>query len=271
MKLTEKLKDVLKAEDLKELEVGIKAMVNEQVKLRVEEKTIELEKKAEGFCEQEIQEKLEVEKETLIEEYENKMEVLEADLLEKLDTFLDTVISEQISDESIMKIALNETYEPIVEGIKALFEEKYVALDSEGEKLVKEQKDEVEKLKDENSSLIKEKMELSELAEAGAVKLLISEKTDGLTDTQKERVNTFCESKTFDEVQKQIDSFIEIVEENEEDSEKETLDESIDSNNSDKETKETELKEEKAEENTEGKEEKDSKYDGVIKSAENFL
>jgi hypothetical protein len=271
MKLTEKFKDVLKPEDLTELENGIKAMVSEQVTLRVEEKTIELEKKAESFCEQEISKKVEEDKETLIEEYENKMEDLENNMVEKLDQFLTTVINEQISDESINKIALNETYEPIVEGIKALFEDKYVALDSDGEKLVKEQKDEVVKLKDENSKLIKEAMELSGLAESGAIKLKISEETDGLTDTQKERVHTLLEGKPFDEVETQIASVIEIVEEREDDSDKETLDESVDSNNSDKDTGGKELKENKTEEKQEKKKEDDSIYTPVINSANKFL
>lgn len=268
MKLTEKLKDVLKPEDLIELEDGIKLMVSEQVKLRVEEKTIELEKKAEEFCEQEISNKLESEKEALIEEYEKKMEELETNMVEKLDNFLDTVIVEQISEESIRKIALNETYEPIIQGIKTLFEDKYVALDSNGEKLVKEQKKLVETLKNENSELIKEKMELSELAENGAIKLLISEKTDGLTDTQKQRVHIFCENKSFDDVERQIDSFIEIVEDKEE-NEEDTLDESIDSNNSDKEINDDVLTENK----TEDKKvlDESSKYNTVINSANNFL
>lgn len=276
MELTEKLKDVLKPEDLKALEDGIKAKINEQVELRTEEKTIELEKKAEEFCEQEISKKVETEKEALIEEYEKKMEDLETNMVEKLDSFLDNVINEQISDEAIHKIALNETYEPIIEGIKSLFENKYVALDSDGEKLVKEQKEEVAKLRDENSKLIKEKMELSELCESGAVKLLIAEKVDGLTDTQKQRVQTFCENKSFEDVEKQIDSFIEIVEEKEEDSETEKIDESIDSNNSDKETGEEELKEDKTEDKTEdviveNEEEKTTAYTPVVNSANNFL
>jgi len=270
-KLTDRLKDVLKPEDLIELEEDIKTKVNEQVTLRVEEKTIELEKKAEEFCEQEISKKVEEEKDALIEEYEKKMEDLETNMVEKLDSFLDNVILEQISDASIQKIALNETYEPIIEGIKSLFEEKYVALDSDGEKLVKEQKEENEKLKNENSELIKEKIELSELAEAGAVKLLIAEKTDGLTETQKQRVHTFCENKKFDDVERQIDSFIEIVEEKEEDSETEKIDESIDSNNSDKETGEKELKEEKVEEKAVINEDEKSKYTPVVNSANNFL
>jgi len=269
MKLTENLKDVLKPEDLVQLEEGIKTMVKEQVDLRVEEKTIEIEKKAEEFCEKEISEKVEVEKEALIETYEKKMEDLENDMVGKLDTFLETVIVKQISEESIKKIALNETYEPIIEGIKSLFEDKYVALDSDGEKLVKEQKDVVEQLKNENSTLIKEKMELSELAQAGAVKLLIAEKTDGLTDTQKERVQSFCENKSFDDVEKQIDSFIEIVEQKEDDSEKEKLDESIDSNNSDK---ETEIKEEdKTEKKVIAEDVNATKENSVINSANKFL
>jgi hypothetical protein len=273
MKLTEKLKDVMSPEDLIELESGIKTMVNEQVALRVEEKTIELEKKAEEFCEQEIRNKVAEEKEALIETYEKKMEDLENNMVEKLDNFLDSVITEQISEESIKKIALNETYEPIIKGIQDLFESKYVAIDSNGEKLVKEQKETVRQLRNENSTLIKEKMELSELAEAGAVKLIISEKTDGLTETQKTRVKNFCENKTFDEVERQIDSFIDLVEGKEDDDE-EVLDEKVESNNSDKDAgnAEDELNENKKEDKPEDTlNENEDVYGGVINSANKFL
>jgi hypothetical protein len=46
---------------------------------------------------------------------------------------LETVISEQISDDMIKKIAINETLEPIVKGIEKLYEDNYVALNTEGE------------------------------------------------------------------------------------------------------------------------------------------
>lgn len=216
MDITKKLKEHLSEEDLKEFESAVKKLVSDQVTLKVEEKTIALENKAEVFCEQEIAKKVEEEKEVIIEEYEKKMEELETNLVEKLDKFLESEINEQISDEVISKIAINETFEPIIEGIKKLYENEYVALDVEGSGLIAKSKKDVEQLKEDNSKLISEKMELSELVEKGALKLIISEKTDGLTETQKKRVNVFCEGKAFSEVESKIDSFIEIVEEKEE-------------------------------------------------------
>lgn len=274
-KITEKLKDVLSPEDLAELEEGIKKMVKEQVdekvKLLGEEKTSELEKKAEEFCEQEIEKKVAEEKEQLIEEYEKKMVDLETNMVDKLDKFLDSVISEQISDEAIAKIAINETYSPIVEGIKKLFEEKYVALDSEGDKLVKEVKKELEALKEENSRLLAEKMEADELAEKGAIRAILAEKTDGLTETQKERVNTFCEGKSFEDIESTIDSFIEIVEEEKEE-DKEDLKENADPNLSDEDADDN-LKEKKdlKEGKEEDKEEDKKEVSPLINSAQKYF
>jgi len=233
MKITEKLKEVLSEEDLKTFEDSVKKMIDEQVELRVDEKTTELEEKAEEFCEQEITKKVAEEKEALIESYDLKMEELENNMVERLDGFLDAVITEQISDETLTKIAINETLEPLVEGIKTLFEEKYVALDTDGQKLVAEAKEEVKKLKDENSDLLADKIELSELAEMGSIRALVAESTRDLTETQIERVKALCEGKSFDEVEGKITAIVEMVSESE-DSEKENLDENEDPNLSDK-------------------------------------
>lgn len=227
MKLKEKLKalaDVLTDEQLVSLEEQIKTMVSDEVALRVEEKTTELDKEAELYCEQEIEKRLTEEKEKLIEQYEEKLEELENTIVEKVDQFLEMEVTSQISDEMIEKVAINETFKPIVEGIQKLFEEKYVALDAEGNKILAETKAEVKELKDKLDEVYAEKLELSKLAENAAVQLKISEKTQDLTESQKQRVKVFFEDKSFDEVDSKIDSFIEMIGEAvEEDSIKETI------------------------------------------------
>jgi len=275
MKITEKLKEVLSEEDLKIFEDGVKQTIEEQVSLRVEEKTTYLEEKAEEFCEQEIAKKLSEEKEALIESYDLKMEELEEKMVDKLDRFLDSVITEQISDETLTKIAINETLEPLVEGIKGLFEEKYVALDTDGEKLVAEAKEEIRQLKEENSSLLADKIELSELAELGSTRALVAESTRDLTDTQIERVNALCEGKSFDEVQEKITAIVEMVADSSDD--KESINEDADPNLSDNESgdaKEAINENKKEEEEKKVITEDDEPEDGmksIMDSVENYL
>lgn len=282
MKLTDKikeLKDVLTEEQILSLEDDIKVMVKEEVDLRIEEKVNELEVKAEEYCEKEISEKVEAEKEKLIEEYEGKLEELEENIVEKVDQFLDSEINEQISDEAIEKLALNETFEPIITGIQELFETKYAALDSEGSKALAEAKEQVGKLEEEKDELIADKMELSELAESAAVKLKLKEATEELTETQKERVETFFEGKSFEEVEKKIEPFVAMLNESDdsddEDDDTENINEENNFSDEDGEvTKENEEKENinESEESENDDADEDKPYTSTnIDGAQNFL
>lgn len=279
MKLKEQLKalaDVLTDEQLVSLEEQIKTMVSEETDLRVEEKTKELNEQANDYCEQEISKKVLEEKETLIEQYDKKLEELEDTIVEKVDQFIEMEVASQISDEAIEKVAINETFKPIIEGIQHLFEEKYVALDSEGNKVLSEVKAEVKDLKEKLDEAYTEKLEMAKLAETAAVQLKISEKTEELTESQKQRVVTFFEGKSFDEVEKKIDSFVDIINESsaEETTEEETnLNEENNFSNEDgepeKDTEEKDRIDEGKEEGT--SEEEKPKYSSVVSIAQNLL
>jgi hypothetical protein len=151
----------------------------------------------------------------LEKEYDEKLDELETKLIETLDKFLDSEISEEISDEMLERVAINETLKPIVEGIQNVFSENHIELDSDGAKKIKELSDSLESVKSELSETIAEKMELSELAEKGATKLLLIEKTEGLSKAQKDRINVILEDKSFDETESKIDDIINFVIEDE--------------------------------------------------------
>jgi len=278
-KITEKLKEVLSPEDLKTIEEGIQKMVDDEVALRVEEKTKELDEKAEEFCQMKIAEGVDKEKEALIAEYDKKMDELEDTMVERLDKFLEVEISEQISEETLKKIAINESLKPLVDGIKQLFEEKYVELDSDGEKAIADSKEEIQQLKDQNSDLMAEKIELAKLAEGAAIKLLISDKTVDLTETQKDRVSAFCEGKTFEDVQEKIDRFVAIVEDDTEDKGEELNEEEekdkeknfSDEDGIDDSDKDDLNEEEKKEQEEEEKKEKAGPYADFLSSANKLL
>jgi len=211
-----KLKGVMNEADLSKFEVAVKEMINERVKILEEAKVKELEEKAEEFCVKEVASRLAVEKENLIKEYDEKLSKFENNIVEKLDLFLESEINNNISDAMIEKIAINETYRPIVEAIQQLFEEKFVALDTEGMGILREAKEEIVKLEEEVSTHIADKMELQTESDKQKSLILYLEKTEGLSKTQKDKVLTLIEGKNYNEVKKTISSVIDLVVEQEE-------------------------------------------------------
>jgi len=210
--ISEKLQDLgLSSEDQTLISETIDSMVNEKVELVVEEEKQKLAKLADEFCEKKIEEGVEAEKEKLVQEYDGLLENLELELVEKLDLFLEMEISNKISEETLKSIAINETYAPIINGIKSLFEEKYVELDTEGHGLIKAKQEEVETLETQLAEALAEKMELAESAQLAAHKLLLAEKTKDLTESETTRVVEFFEGKSFDETKAKIDEFVSIV------------------------------------------------------------
>ncbi|MEM4260883.1 MAG: hypothetical protein QXG00_06605 [Candidatus Woesearchaeota archaeon] len=211
--LVKKLKGVLTEEDLVSLESSIKKLIEESVALKVEEQKNLLEDEAAKEAVKIIIEKVEEAKQQIDKEYEEKLKTLEESIVNKLDQFLDSEILEKISDKTIEKIAINETYKPIVDGIMKLFEEQFVALDTEGYAILREAKEELEKYENQASELIAEKMELSKQINGLKTKNLLLEKTNMLTESQKERVSKFFEGKDFAEVSEKIDTFISLLNE----------------------------------------------------------
>ena len=210
------LKGVMTEEDLSKFETAIKEMIEEKVQILIDAKTKFLEEKAEEFCTIEVNERLKTEKQKLIKEYDNALEKFENNIVEKLDMFLESEITSNISEEAINKIAINETYRPIVEDIVKIFEEKYVALDTEGYGILKEAKESIVKLEDEVSNTIADKMELQTENDKLKSGVLFLEKTEGLTKDQKGRVLTMIEGKSYKDVKKTIASVIDLVVEHEE-------------------------------------------------------
>ena len=214
--ILKKLKGIMTEEDLTKFESAVKDMIDEKVNILVESKTSELEAKAEEFCVKEVNERMKVEKENLIEEYDSKLEKFENNLVEKLDLFLETEVTNNISDDMIKKIAINETYRPIVEDIAKIFEEKYVALDTEGYGILKEAKEEIVKLEEEVSNNIADKMELQTENDKQKSVILYLERVEGLSKTHKSKVLTMIEGKQYADVKKTINSVIDLVVEQEE-------------------------------------------------------
>ncbi len=223
-KIMEKLKEVLSEEDLTSIKDQVSQIINEEAKKRsdvlVEEKTKEIQTATEKF----IEEAKEEFKKELTKDYDLKLEQLEERLIADLDQLIDLEIKENISDELLTKIAINETLEPVINGIKKVFTDNHLELDIEGTGIVKKLQEEKTILEKQLSESIAEKMTLNEekttlsnTLEKISVKSFITEKVEGLKDEQKERIVKMFESKSFKEVQDQIEGMIDLVikEENE--------------------------------------------------------
>lgn len=210
-----KLKGILTEEDLTKLQNLMKRIIAESVEEKVSKAKSEMALLQEEFISKQVEEKLVTEKATLEEQYNEKLNALENNIKEKLSMFLEAEVSTKLSDEMVSKIALNEIYEPVINGVLKVFEEKYVAIDAEGYKIMSEAKSEIDRLETLNSQSIKEKMTV--LAENNVLKakLLIEEKTYGLNEDQKSKVKIMFESKEYDVIKNNIESFVDTLIESE--------------------------------------------------------
>jgi len=187
---------------------AVTAKADEFVEMKIASETALIEEKAEEYVALKITEAT-AELET---DFDNKLESLEETVVSSLDSFLDNEIAERISDSLLDTIAEQQALLPLVNGIKSLFEDKFVALDTEGSSMVKELQAENAKLSESVEQGLQEKIELSQLAESAATKLLVAEKCESLTVSEADRVKTFFEGKDFSEVSTKIDKYVTIVE-----------------------------------------------------------
>lgn len=187
---------------------NITAKADEFIEMKISSETSLIEEKAEEYIAMKIAE----ETESIESEFDSKLATLEETVVSSLDSFLENEISERISDSLLDTIAEQQALLPLVNGIKSLFEDKFVALDTEGSSMVKELQAENIKLSESVETALQEKIELSQLAESAATKLLIAEKCESLTISESERVKTFFDGKDFSEVSNKIDKYVTIVE-----------------------------------------------------------
>lgn len=214
--------------DLVEFQEAYNKKLNEQVSLKLEEEKKKLELATEEASKKKIDETLVTEKAKLVSEFDTKVVELEKNLVEQLDSFLEAEINDKISEDLIEKTAINEALLPLVEGIKKLFEEKYVALDTEGHGLLKARETELEKRTKELSESIAKNMSFVEQLDSANKKLVILEKTANLSETQKKRVNDLFEGKDAKYTADKIDSFIQLIAEDTKTKEKKNINENTD-------------------------------------------
>lgn len=244
-KVTDKIKEMLTENDLQLFESAVEQMITERISAKEEELKVKYEEIAENYVTEEVDKRVTEEKAKLVEDYDTKLENLEKKVVSKLDSFFEHVISEQISDETIEKLAVNEVLSPVVEGIKKVYSENFIELNSDSSKKISEADKKIKKLENQLSESVAKLMESEERLEKTATYLLISEKTEGMTASEKQRLVKMLKNEKFDIVKEKIDTYVEIIKESATPkvsvtpkvnrkrkpvSKKKTLDESIDVN-----------------------------------------
>ena len=208
-----KLKELLTKEDLAILESAIKTLVDEKANLLEADLKEKYDVIAEDFVNQELQTRLVEEVAKINEEYDKKLQLAEAKVIQNLNGFLEYTISEKISDESFKKIAINETALPIVESIMKVLESNFISIDKTGSNKIANLSAKTAELETKLNEATAESIQLKEGLERSAKYILISEKTEGLLPSQKEKVKEMFLTESFESTRKKIDSYVGTIKE----------------------------------------------------------
>ena len=126
-----------------------------------------------------------------------------ADITEKLDGYLDYMVSEWIEDNSkaIEHEQKNEILEGFVSGMQKLFADNYIEVPDERYNVVDEQAKEIETLKEQLDAEMNKNVEAKgKLAEASAEKIF-REVTEDLTETQKAKMKSLADGVEFEDAE----------------------------------------------------------------------
>lgn len=201
----------LSADDQKLVEKAITDLVTESVATKEEALKTKYELLSEEYVKSKLAEKEAELTVSLTESNDEWRKEFESGMIDKIDQFLDSEIEAKISDSLLEDVAYLQIAKPIVESIKKVYEDNHVSLDSEGLKVIKEAKEQVEALKEDLSEAINAKMEAEKLAEGAATKLRITEAVVGLSKEESEKVKTIFEGKSFAEVDQKIGGYVSLL------------------------------------------------------------
>jgi len=182
---------------------------NDRLEQEYKDKVVELTEEHKAEIEAQLIEEGVVTKEKF-EQFRKMFEEKEEHMVDALNKFLDEQIASKISDKLIRESVVSEEMTSLVEGIKMLFEEHYSGIDATAG--IRKIREENEQLKESYERLVSEKADLSQKLESAATRILITEKTQDLSDVQREKVMTYFEGRDFDFVNSRIDNFIQLTE-----------------------------------------------------------
>jgi len=145
---------------------------------------------------------------------EDRMETFTEDMVEKVDGYLDYVITEWMQDNKLVveQGLKTEVTEEFVSGLKTLFESHYIDVPAEKYDVIGEQADKIEELESKLNEEINSKIELSKDISEMKKATVFTEATGELASTQVEKIRVLAEDidyKSEDEYRKSVSTLVE--------------------------------------------------------------
>ena len=147
-------------------------------------------------------------------ELSEEIEKLETELSEKLDSYLDYVVEQWMSENqlAVEQGIKAEMVENFIGGLKDLFEEHYVEIPDEKVDVVEELAAKAEELESRLDEEISKNVELKKVAESFTKDKLIESVAEDLTDTQKAKFKTLAEGIDYTDQESYVEK-IEVIKE----------------------------------------------------------
>ena len=189
-------------------EEGTIAEINVEEDLKAliegEELSEEFQDKARVIFETAIKTKVEEIKEELQESYATalveELETIKGGLIERVDSYLEYVSDEWMQEnalqvESGLKTEMTESF---LEGMKGLFEEHYVTIPEEKYDVLNSMVDKLDEMEGKLNEQIERNVALNRRLAESTADVIFADVTEGLADTQKEKLATLAENVEFE-------------------------------------------------------------------------
>ena len=198
--------EVVSEEETTEEETIAEINVEEDLKALIEgeELSEEFQDKARVIFETAIKTKVEEIKEELQESYATalveELETIKGGLIERVDSYLEYVADEWIQENALEVEAglKTEMTESFLEGMKGLFEEHYVNIPEEKYDVLNSMVDKLDEMEGKLNEQIERNVALNRRLAESTADVIFADVTEGLADTQKEKLATLAENVEFE-------------------------------------------------------------------------
>ena len=198
--------EVVSEEETTEEEIIAEINVEEDLKALIEgeELSEEFQDKARVIFETAIKTKVEEIKEELQESYAaalvEELETIKGGLIERVDSYLEYVSDEWMQENALQVEAglKTEMTESFLEGMKGLFEEHYVTIPEEKYDVLNSMVDKLDEMEGKLNEQIERNVALNRRLAESTADVIFADVTEGLADTQKEKLATLAENVEFE-------------------------------------------------------------------------